>query len=453
MNILHYSLGFPPYRTGGMTKYCMDLIEEQLNMGNDVSLLWPGRIIDYSSNIDIRQNKKYKIKKDMFCNNFEIINPLPVPLLDGIKDINQFTEPKKIDKFVKLFETRKFDVIHVHTLMGLPKELLLAAKEMKIKLVYTAHDYFGLCTRGTFIFQDNICKEYNNCTYCAQCNENALSLGKIKIMQSHIYKNLKNIKIMKILRKKQRKFLKKNEEITKGLKLNCNEEDTKMYIILRKYYLSLLELFDIIHFNSSVTKEKYSKFIDVEKKGEIISISHGSIKDNKHRKSVSDVIRFSYLASCTKQKGIYLLKDTLDLLYKKYPNTFILNVYTNCLFEAPYLRKHDKYSYSELENVLNDSDLVIVPSMSETFGFTVLESLSYAVPVIVSTKTGAKDIVEDSKSGFIVDLNTKSIAEKLEKLIINKKYIEEMNKYIIDNVKIKEMKEHCKEMINLYNKI
>jgi hypothetical protein len=28
MKILHYSLGFPPYRTGGLTKYAVDLAGE-----------------------------------------------------------------------------------------------------------------------------------------------------------------------------------------------------------------------------------------------------------------------------------------------------------------------------------------------------------------------------------------------------------------------------------------
>ena len=42
MKILHYSLGFPPYRTGGLTKFNYDLMIEQVKEGNDVALLWPG---------------------------------------------------------------------------------------------------------------------------------------------------------------------------------------------------------------------------------------------------------------------------------------------------------------------------------------------------------------------------------------------------------------------------
>ena len=44
MKILHYSLGFPPYRTGGLTKYCIDLMLTQNEQGFETALLWPGRI-------------------------------------------------------------------------------------------------------------------------------------------------------------------------------------------------------------------------------------------------------------------------------------------------------------------------------------------------------------------------------------------------------------------------
>ena len=44
MRILHYALGFPPWRTGGLTKYCVDLMLTQKEQGYEVALLWPGRI-------------------------------------------------------------------------------------------------------------------------------------------------------------------------------------------------------------------------------------------------------------------------------------------------------------------------------------------------------------------------------------------------------------------------
>lgn len=36
MRILHYSLGFPPLRTGGLVKYSVDLAKEQSQKNNQV---------------------------------------------------------------------------------------------------------------------------------------------------------------------------------------------------------------------------------------------------------------------------------------------------------------------------------------------------------------------------------------------------------------------------------
>ena len=60
MVILHYFLGFPPYRSGGLTRYCMDLMETQKNKGDKVIALWPGQISFISKEIHIKKRKNIK---------------------------------------------------------------------------------------------------------------------------------------------------------------------------------------------------------------------------------------------------------------------------------------------------------------------------------------------------------------------------------------------------------
>ena len=55
MRILHYALGFPPYRSGGLTKWCVDLMIQQAKEGHCVAMLWPGQMG--------MLNKKIAIKK------------------------------------------------------------------------------------------------------------------------------------------------------------------------------------------------------------------------------------------------------------------------------------------------------------------------------------------------------------------------------------------------------
>ena len=42
MRILHYALGFPPWRTGGLTKYCVDLMLTQKNRDMKSHYYGPG---------------------------------------------------------------------------------------------------------------------------------------------------------------------------------------------------------------------------------------------------------------------------------------------------------------------------------------------------------------------------------------------------------------------------
>ena len=54
MRILHYFLGFPPYRTGGLTKYAFDLMQAQVEDDHIVIALGPGQIGIFNHRVDIK---------------------------------------------------------------------------------------------------------------------------------------------------------------------------------------------------------------------------------------------------------------------------------------------------------------------------------------------------------------------------------------------------------------
>ena len=198
MNILHYSLGFPPYRSGGLTKFCMDLSQKQKEEGHEVGIIWPGRFSLFSK-------KRKVIKKDIRgITSYEIINPMPVSLMNGITDFNKYIVDGFEFDFMDFLRKIKPDYIHFHTLMGLPISFIDAAKKLNIKTIFTTHDYFGICPMVSLYNGEKICLpiDYEN---CKKCNKNAFSFRMIKTMQSPIYKLLKNFKFMLYLRQKIKK--------------------------------------------------------------------------------------------------------------------------------------------------------------------------------------------------------------------------------------------------------
>jgi glycosyltransferase involved in cell wall biosynthesis len=454
MNILHYALGFPPFRTGGMIKYCMDLMSEEAKLKHWVGLLWPGRITDYSEKVKIIKNPQYVIDNEIKIKSFEIINPLPVPLLDGINDFEAYMRPKVIDNIEKFFISNKVDILHVHTLMGFPKEVLEVCFQLNIKTVFTTHDYFGICPRWSLERQGSLCLDDNGCESCIKCNKTALSLRKIKFMQSMVYRYLKNTPIMKSMRRMHNSQLYKEDYGSESD--DCYSDDvkkrlSKRYRELRRYYTEMIESFNIIHCNSSNTSKIYNRYCNICDTVKVLNISHSAIKDFRKQKDVQIPVRFGYLGPITQHKGYFFIKQVFNELSNIRNNSFQLHIFSECMDEADYLIKHPAYDYSDLKNVMGKFDILLVPSLwNETFGFTVLEALSYGIPVIVTENVGAKDLIVPKMNGDIVAPDTESMKSAILDIIDNPEIINRMSKYILENTEIQDMSKHTLRMLELY---
>lgn len=429
MVILHYSLGFPPYRTGGLTKFCMDLMNQQLNEGHIVALLWPGRMM--SSRIKIIPRKDIN-----GINSFELLDPLPIPYDEGIVEIEAFIKVGEKEVFSAFLKSIRPDVIHIHTLMGLYDAFLEAAKDLGIKTIYTTHDFFPICPKVTMYRHGKICDSIKTCDQCPRCNTTALSIKKIKLLQSIPYRVLKDTKIIKKLRKQHRdNYL--NETMQEQIQKERTSEDYKK---LRAYYGNMLNKIDIIHCNSSITAAVYKDIFGSASKYITIPITHSSIKDNKKIKQFSDeLLKIRYLGPPGGVKGYSLLKSALDILWEERQD-FRLDIHFIPEKPSMYMQVHGRYTYSELENIFDETDVLVAPSIwYETFGYTVLEALSFGVPVIISGTVGAKDIMSVGVGIIIDDITSDKLLQAIRKL--RPETLKNMNKAIVENQEIMTIKE------------
>ncbi|MGM9984637.1 MAG: glycosyltransferase [Fibrobacter intestinalis] len=446
MRILHYFLGFPPYRSGGLTKFAFDLMQGQVDEGHKVSALWPGQMNFFFKGLKIRQKKS-------ICGiaNYELVNPLPVPLLDGIANVYAYTAPKKTTFFAAFLKHIKPQIIHVHTLMGLPKEFLEIAKTLEIRTVFTSHDYFGLCPRATFFRNNKFCEEDNHCKDCVSCNAQALSITKIVLLQSRLYKTLKDCWIVKKMRNNYKAKISHKQQDDAKIKTWLNSKKyADDYIKLRSYYLQMLSLIDIFHFNSNLTKSIYEKYLR-PRFSKVISITHKNIQDNRRlalEKKTSVNLRLTYLGSVVSYKGFFVLKQALDELWENGFKNFELRLFGGINKQAPYMRcEGEKYDYRELKNIFKNTDILLAPSLCpETFGFTVLEALSHGVPVIVSENVGAKDIAKDV--GLIV--KTGSVEGLKNAILEMSNNLDLYSGKVQSDCAIKSWNSFLREMENLY---
>ena len=407
-----------------MTKYCTDLMLEQVEQGNEVSLLWPGEIRILAEKTKIKNRKKWN-----GIGSFEIINPLPVPLDEGIADIDVYTKAVDEGIYEEFLKAQKLDAIHIHSLMGLHKEFLMAAHKLGIRTVFTSHDYFGICPKVTLYHDGVVCDNDHHCSDCVQCNQTALSLKKIMVLQSPIYRKVKNTAIVKAMRKRHRQEFFDDAADTKNEAVETGNVASD-YIRLRQYYVSMLEMVDIIHFNSSVSKKVYERYIH-PKNSVVLPITHRDIRDHRHRKDFHhERLRITYLGPAKPFKGFQFLIGVLDQIWDEGSQNFELHLYSETSVSRPYItHKQNGYPYSQLEEIFDATDLLVVPSQwYETFGFTVLEALSYGVPILVGDKVGAQDLINKE----FLFRSEDEIEEKIKRLSENREMLIDENACIIE---------------------
>lgn len=187
MRILHYILGYPPHRTGGLTKYALDLIAAEKELGHEVFVLYPG-------NFSLRKSAVSKLVSDKeHVDSFVLTNALPVPLMYGTRRAEDFMEERRIDGGADFLRSVRPDVLHVHTLMGLPIELLKLVKDAGIRIVYTTHDYFGLCPRVNFINNRGEVCDGASVERCEECCRNSHGRLFLKVRNSKYVVPLKKV--------------------------------------------------------------------------------------------------------------------------------------------------------------------------------------------------------------------------------------------------------------------
>jgi glycosyltransferase involved in cell wall biosynthesis len=91
---------------------------------------------------------------------------------------------------------------------------------------------------------------------------------------------------------------------------------------------------------------------------------------------------------------------------------------------------------NKLKYFFQKNDIFILPSISEPWGLVVEEALYFGLPVIVSSNCGCSELIENGKSGYIVNPYD---SENLKKVILDideKKYNElliSVNEFSIEN--------------------
>jgi glycosyltransferase involved in cell wall biosynthesis len=150
-------------------------------------------------------------------------------------------------------------------------------------------------------------------------------------------------------------------------------------------------------------------FPEIEDKIEIVYPAvpiQGRIFRNSKRITLLYVSRYFWI------KGGLIALEAIRLLKKKYDLDiiFISDVPKAIKDQYPDIVISDLVSPEKLYKYYLKSDIFFYPSLVDTFGFSLLEAMSFGLPIVSVyteyTKT-RKEIIQDGKTGFLVDVPEK----------------------------------------------
>ncbi|MDM7646897.1 glycosyltransferase [Leuconostoc falkenbergense] len=402
MKILHYALGFPPERTGGLVKYSLDLMNEQINQGHEVIMVFPGRV-----NF-LKREPYFKFGKRQNIPYAELVNSLPLPLIGNIKNPQDFMKHTDSKVFINLLESEKPEVIHIHTLMGLYGEFLEEAKKHNIKIVFTTHDYFGISPHPKMYLDGHDFVEDKKYDIWNNIRPYGSRTIKLRINQLSIYPALRTLI----------KKLKKSSALVDDLPVQTgwSTEVDSGFQELKKYYLSMLKCVDIVHFNSSVSKKVYERFLpNMTWKTVTLSISSNNIERSGEVLLLNKKINsIAYIGPYTEEKGFFKFLEFVKVFELENPNMSFFVMGDNSSVDIEKVTDLGRYNQVSFKKYMNKIDLVILPSQwHETFGLIAIEALSTGTKVAVDSKMGASDIVPNwLQFDDMRNINSKCIENK-----------------------------------------
>ncbi|MBX9806181.1 MAG: glycosyltransferase family 4 protein, partial [Flavobacteriaceae bacterium] len=194
-----------------------------------------------------------------------------------------------------------------------------------------------------------------------------------------------------------------------------------------------LELADTIVVASNFVRQSLPKWAN-EKKiiqspfGTPFSSNQFELEEKSHTKK----LRILFVGSMTQRKGLSDLFDAIQLVDSSKIELVVLGS-----LAAPLSFYNDQIQFTYEPTRSNDKvlelmrtcDVFCLPSIVEGRALVIQEAMSQGLPIIITSNTGAEDLVVTEETGFLVPIrNPEAIAEKINWFLANRTKIFQMGK-------------------------
>ena len=381
---------FPRHYTG-TERYVLNLAKQLQKMGHNVKVLTYAFREENEISEGIASNV---LRRDYTFEGVPVISlkhrrqPDDLTFVFDIFDMGIYREAARI------FEEEKYDLYHCAHPLRIASSIK-AAKDAGVKVVFMVTDYFMMCPMGIMMRGDSkLCNGPDNGKNCLKYCFPQVDWDRMR---------------------------KRNEDAL--MLVECCD-------LLLSPSRFLIRFFDQVGFISSENFILSRHGFDYTKKKSYFNGDPGA------------TITFGYIGTVQYHKGVHIMVEG----FKASPHKNIrLQIWGGCFNEVEYQKNlkgkaqddpriefKGYYEFNDVEKILHDIDVVIVPSIwYENAPLTISTSLAYGIPVITSNVGGMGEMVKDGENGMTFkigdsdDLSTKIrlIADKPDLLVEFKKNI------------------------------
>lgn len=164
-----------------------------------------------------------------------------------------------------------------------------------------------------------------------------------------------------------------------------------------------------------VLSKQWKDIISQITKNENIQIVYNPIKI--HEPNKLEGANFLFMGRLGKRKGVFDIFEAA----KSVCGDVVINLYGDGEIDkslAPEnVKIHGWVSGEEKDKIFRNSDVLLLPSYNEGLPISILEAMSYGMPIISTPVGGIVEAVENNVNGFIVNCgDTSDLAEKINAL-------------------------------------
>lgn len=171
-------------------------------------------------------------------------------------------------------------------------------------------------------------------------------------------------------------------------------------------WIAQAEMADFLVANSELTRKSY---VDAGFDPERVLVLHPAapqVPDSEPREVDPESVRLLFVGRAFAAKGLHDLADALRDL----PATWTLDVVgpsprevAGALANVPQnVATHGNLPFEDMAQRYRDSDVLLLPSLSDGFGMAAVEAMASGIPVVVSDQCGVAEIIEDGVAGWVV---------------------------------------------------